>query len=65
MVSLNNIFNHEGFAIKKPESSKKSFDEFKNSKEEVKKLLEDIERKMDSDRNRSKKELTTLLPILE
>ena len=65
LIDLNAIFNNETYPINVPNDIKNDFTKMKNSIEEVKKLLEDIEGKMDGDRNRSKKDLKALMPALE
>lgn len=65
LIGLSNLFTNDIYRLKIPEHTKNSLDSVRNNKEKLRKLLEDIETRMDQEIKRGKKELESLMPQLE
>jgi len=47
LIGLSNLFTNDIYRLKVPEHTKNSLDSVRNNKEKLRKLLEDIETRMD------------------
>lgn len=57
LIGLSHLFTNDIYRLKIPEHTKNALDSVKNNKEKLRKLLEDIETRMDQEIKRGKKEL--------
>ena len=65
LLGLRALFNNDIYRIKVPGSTSTSMKKMTESRDKVRKLLDEIEGRMNSEINRAKKELAVMVPALE
>lgn len=65
IIGLSQLFSNDLYRIKIPDDTKNALEVVKSSRDKVRKMLEEIEARMDSEIKRGKKDLASMVPALE